>query len=207
MQGGGMEIFMIGEKIRSLRKEASLSQTQLASLLSVSQSTVSMWEKNNNSPEYSTLLKLCDVFGVSSDALTGTTNDKVLTRVPVLGYVRAGIPNEALENILDYEDVYLRQNDPDEYFALRIKGDSMSPRMMDGDIVTVRRTSDFQSGDVCVVLVENSDATVKKVIKKDMGILLMPFNPAYDPLVFTVDEVQKKPVTILGKVTELRAKI
>ena len=198
---------MLAERLKLLRKERGISQQRLADLLGLGQSTVAMWEKGKNSPAYETLINIANIFNVSIDYLAGQKTAKSPCRIPVLGYVRAGIPTEAVEEVLDYEDVTLTESDMGNYFALRIKGDSMAPRMMEGDTVIVKKQSDCASGDICVALVGSGDATVKKVIKKDTGIILMPLNACYDPLIFTKDEVEAFPVTIIGKVTELRAKI
>ncbi len=198
---------MFAERIKLLRKENNMSQQKLADLLGLGQSTVAMWEKGKNTPEYESLLNIASLFNVSIDYLAGQKSAKASHRIPVLGYVRAGIPTEAVEEILDYEDVTIPESEAGNYFALRIKGDSMAPRMMEGDTVIVKKQSDCSSGDICVALVGSGDATVKKVIKKDKGIILMPLNSCYDPLVFTSDEIETFPVTIIGKVCELRAKI
>ncbi|MBQ8540465.1 MAG: helix-turn-helix domain-containing protein [Clostridia bacterium] len=198
---------MLAERLKTLRKENGMSQQRLADLLGLGQSTVAMWEKGKNSPEYESLINIANIFNVSIDYLAGQKTSRLSHRIPVLGYVRAGIPTEAVEEVLDYEDVTLPESEAGNYFALRIKGDSMAPRMMEGDTIIVRKQSDCASGDICVALVGSGDATVKKVIKKDSGIILMPLNACYDPLVFTTDEIEAFPVTIIGKVTELRAKI
>ncbi len=198
---------MFAERLKKLRKENNMSQQKLADLIGLGQSAIAMWEKGKNSPEYESLIKIADIFNVSIDYLAGQKSSRSSHRIPVLGYVRAGIPTEAVEEILDYEDVTVPDSDFGNYFALRIKGDSMSPRMMEGDTVIVKKQADCESGDICVALVGSGDATVKKVIKKDMGIILMPLNSCYDPLFFTPDEIEAFPVTIIGKVTELRAKI
>lgn len=198
---------MLAERLKALRKENGMSQQSLADLLGLGQSTVAMWEKGKNSPEYESLINIANIFNVSIDYLAGQKTSRLSHRIPVLGYVRAGIPTEAVEEVLDYEDVTLPESEAGSYFALRIKGDSMAPRMMEGDTVIVRKQSDCASGDICVALVGSGDATVKKVIKKDSGIILMPLNSCYDPLVFTTEEIEAFPVTIIGKVCELRAKI
>ncbi len=198
---------MFGEKLKELRKRDHISQQQLAAFLGVAQSTIAMWEKGKNNPEYSSLVKIAEFFSVGSDYLTGHQSIKTAYRIPVLGYVRAGIPTEAVEEVLDYEDVVLTENELKNFFALRIKGDSMSPRMMEGDTVIVKKQADFTSGDICVALVGGGDATVKKIIKKDTGIILVPLNSFYEPLFFTPEEVSSCPVTIIGKVVELRAKM
>lgn len=198
---------MFAERLKVLRKENKMSQQKLADLLGLGQSTIAMWEKGKNSPEYESLIKIANIFNVSIDYLAGQKTAKLPCRIPVLGYVRAGAPTEALEEVMDYEDITLSESEAGNYFALRIKGDSMAPRMMEGDTVIVRKQSDCSSGDICVALVGSGDATVKKIIKKDTGIILMPLNTCYDPLVFTLKEIETFPVTIIGKVTELRAKI
>ena len=198
---------MFAKRLKALRKEHCMSQQKLADLLGLGQSTIAMWEKGKNTPEYESLIKIANIFSVSIDYLAGQKASRSSHRIPVLGYVRAGVPTEAVEEVLDYEDVTLSESDAGNYFALRIKGDSMAPRMMEGDTVIVKKQSDCSSGDICVALVGSGDATVKKVIKKDKGIILMPLNACYDPLVFTSDEVEAFPVTIIGKVCELRAKI
>lgn len=197
---------MLGEKIKELRNKDNISQQSLADFLGVRQSTVAMWEKSKNHPSYGTLLKISEFFNVGVDYLSENKCFKKPCSVPIFGYVRAGVPNEAVEDILGYEDVVLTEAERENTFALRIKGDSMSPRMIDGDIVIVNRQSFFSNGDICVALVGNCEATVKKIIKKDTGIILMPLNGNYEPLFFTPEEVEKTPVTIIGKVTELRAK-
>lgn len=196
---------MLSETLKSLRKRDGMSQKALAEALNVSQSAVAMWESGKNTPEYGTLMRLGDIFNVSIDLLTGQSRGKEVKSIPVLGYVRAGMPTEAAQEVIGCEDVYLRGCDADDYFALRIQGDSMSPRMMDGDTVIVKRRFDCESGRICVAMINGGETTVKKLIKKDMSIILMPLNPAYDPIVFTSNNSSN--VMILGEVVELRARI
>ncbi|MGM9551425.1 MAG: LexA family protein [Clostridia bacterium] len=198
---------MFGEKLKELRKSHNMSQQKLADLLGLGQSTIAMWEKGKNNPEHTSLVKIAEIFSVSIDYLTGNKFDKNSFQIPVLGYVRAGVPTEAVEEVIGFEDIVIPENKKKDFFALRIKGNSMAPRLMEGDTVIVQKQSDFTSGDICVALVGTGDATVKKIIKKESGIILMPLNSDYEPLFFTPQEVENTPVTILGRVTELRAKI
>ena len=126
--------------------------------------------------------------------------------IPVLGYVRAGIPIEAVEEILDYEEISDEMARTGEHFALKIKGDSMEPRIREGDVVIVRKQSVVDNGDIAVVLVNGDDATVKKFFRYDNGISLISFNPNYDPFTYTPEQVNSMPVQVIGKVVELRAK-
>jgi len=124
--------------------------------------------------------------------------------IPVYGRVAAGIPMEEIQDITDWEEI------PDswvgEYMALRVKGDSMLPRIEDGDVIIARLQSDAESGDVVVAQVNGCDATVKKLIKHQNGITLQAYNPAYDPMFFNEEEQMSVPVRIIGKVVELRGK-
>ena len=116
------------------------------------------------------------------------------------------MPVEAIEDIYDYEDITPEMAEHGEFFALKVRGDSMSPRMLEGDIVIVRKQSDCDNGDIAIVLVNGYDATIKKIKKSENGIALIPLNTAYDPLFYTNEEILLKPVTIIGKVVEQRRK-
>lgn len=199
--------------LKQLREEAKLSQAKLAEKLSVSQSTVGMWESGKNKPEYETLLKIADLFHVSIDYLTGIETNQVLfpkkgVKIPVLGTIPAGIPIEAIENIIDWEEVPEDlSKSGKEYFALQVKGDSMYPEYLPGDIVIVQKTPTCESGDDCVVYVNGYDATLKRVLKNEDGsISIRPLNVNYPPQTFSVAEIEKLPVVIGGVVVELRRK-
>lgn len=137
----------------------------------------------------------------------GTENQKKIAfKVPVLGYVRAGIPMDAVEYIIDYEEISEEMARQGEFFGLQIKGDSMEPRIKEGDVVIVRKQSTIENGEIAIVLVNGDEATIKKVQKFDGGINLVPSNPAYNVMTYTNEQIEKLPVQILGKAVELRAK-
>lgn len=193
--------------IKTLRNEKGLTQAKLAKLCNVHQTAVSQWEKGRTAPDKESLKILSEIFGVSVDTIMGIENassDKIV--IPVLGYVRAGIPIEAVEEILDYEEISPKMAATGDFFALKVRGNSMEPRICEGDVVIVRKQNDVDSGDIAVVLVNSMDATVKKVIKKGTSISLVPFNPNYDVMIYTPEEVSRLPVNIIGKVVELRGK-
>ena len=192
--------------IRELRKQKGLSQSELAALCNVHQTAVSQWENGRTSPDNESLKILAGVLGVSVGTLIGGEDIGSTVLVHVLGYVRAGIPMEAVEDILDYEEISADMASRGEYFGLKIKGDSMFPLFQAGDTVIVRRQPDAESGEIAVVLVNGNEATVKKIIKKDTSILLVSENSAYEPMVFSKSEIESLPVTIIGKVVELRRK-
>lgn len=125
-------------------------------------------------------------------------------KIPILGEVVAGVPLEAVEIFEDYIEISESMARNGDYFALRVKGDSMEPRMVAGDILVVKKQSDVNSGDVAIVLVAGENATVKKFFKHDGGISLQSYNPNYDPMFFTKRQVSEMPVEVIGKVVQIR---
>ena len=201
---------MIGPQIRLLRKEANMTQQELASKLFVSQQAVGKWERGEATPNPETIVAMSKIFGVSADTLLGESAPPLSTGgtwVPVLGDVAAGIPIDAVENIVDYEEIDHAMASNGKYYGLRIKGSSMEPRIREGDVVIVRQQEDADTGDTAVVLVNGESATVKRIKKEpDGGLWLLPNNPAYDPQHYSPAAVAEKPVRIIGKVVELRGK-
>lgn len=205
------------ERIRELRKMRGMSQQDLADKLDLNKVAISQYERGVRRPNIDIVSALCDIFNVSSDYLLGeddmtirivnTDEIKKLDsprRIPVLGRVAAGIPIEAIEDIIDWEDI--AEDAPGEYFGLKIKGDSMMPRIVEGDVVIVHSQPDAESGDVVIVQINGDTATCKRLAKYDTGISLISFNPMYAPINFTNEEIKSLPVTIIGKVVENRQK-
>lgn len=203
------------ENIRYLRKKHHISQEALAEELGYkSFTTVQKWEKGISEPPLSVLLQLSKAFHIDINDLTGTDLTQEISKkptqavsVPVLGKVAAGIPIEAIENIIDYEEIPLNWTHSGEYFGLQIKGHSMEPRILEGDVVIVRKQADADTGDIAIIMVNGSEATCKKIKKNDNGIILIPFNPNYEPVFYSNDEICSIPITIIGKVVELRGKL
>ena len=198
------------EQLRILRKRDGLTQAEVAARLGVDRSTYAKYENGQSEPNFEMLQKLADLFRSSADFLIGGTDHTSSTSgtwVPVLGDVAAGIPIEAVENIVDYEEIDTAMASNGKYYGLRIKGSSMEPRIREGDVVIVRQQEDADTGDTAVVLVNGESATVKRIKKEpDGGLWLLPNNPAYDPQHYSPAEVADKPVRIIGKVVELRGK-
>ena len=220
-------------RIRELRKKRGISMKELGNEVGVAESTISQYERGKREPNYETTIRLAQFFKVPVGYLLGIeesgAEDVILTTlmnnnmteavdllkeqrskkvvVPVLGDVAAGLPMYAEENIIDYEELspdIVRAGE--EYFGLRIRGRSMEPRMLDGDVVIVRKQDDADNGDIAVVLVNGDSATVKKIKKGPDGLMLIPNNPAFEPMFYSNDDIQRLPVAILGKVVELRGK-
>lgn len=198
---------VMGENIQFYMDRNGIDRATLAKVIGVPYSSVTCWINGKTYPRIDRIEKMANYFGINKSDLVepmGSAKEIKALRIPVYGRVAAGIPIEAIENIVDYEEIPGTWTG--EYGALKVKGDSMEPRIMEGDTLIVRRQDTAESGDIVVALVNGQDATVKKLIKRPDSIILQPSNPKYEPLVFTRDETREIPVTIWGKVVENRQK-
>ena len=128
-----------------------------------------------------------------------------LVKIPILGTVKAGYDYMAQENWTGYVDVEKDIiKDGCEYFALKVTGDSMTPVLVENDIVIIKKQEDFENGDIVIAIVNGDEATIKKGKKTETSILLQPFNNDYEPLIFTYDQMKSIPVTIVGIVKQLK---
>lgn len=196
------------EILKKLRMKKGVSQQDVADYLEITRQAYSNYENGRREADFETLLKIGEYFEVSVDYLLrgDSAPGPAGVMIPVLGDVAAGIPIEAVENIIDYEEISREMASSGEYFGLRIKGSSMEPRMCEGDVVIVKKQASVDSGDIAVVLVNGDSATVKKVRIGDDGITLISFNPVYEPMFFTKKQCEQLPVRFIGVVVELRAK-
>lgn len=196
---------MFGDKLKEIRKQNKLGQIELAKKLNVANGTISMWENNLRTPDLETIKKIANLFNV---ALSDLVEDLNKTRIPVLGRIPAGIPIEMIEDIIDYEEINPEMLRGDrEYFALKVNGDSMSPKFLKDDILIIRKQDTCDNGAFAVVAVNGDDATFKKVIKKTDSIILQPLNDKYEPVIYSNEQILKLPVRILGVVVEIRRSI
>lgn len=179
----------------------------LSKLLQVPYTTFCDWVNAKTYPRIDKIEALANHWYIEkSDLVEPPKTKKNKFQIPVLGQVIAGYPIEAIENILDYEEISENMARGGIFFALRIKGNSMEPRMKEGDVVIVRKQSDVDSGEIAIIMVNGDEATIKKVQKFNGGINLIPSNPTYDIITYTNKEIEELPVRCLGKVVELRAK-
>lgn len=196
--------------LKELRLSHGLTQKQLANELNITQSSVSGWEIGRAIPDFDIQQKLADLYGVTIDELQGRRRinrnlDSVM--IPVLGRVVAGYAEQAIEDILEEIAIPKSMASQGQHVGLRVKGDSMEPQFFAGDTVVVRLQPDVDSGDIAVVFVNNDEANVKKLIKTQSGIKLLSFNPDYPPFEYSNKEIEELPITVYGKVVEVRRKI
>lgn len=199
----------IGERIKDARKSAGLTQLELAKKTELSRSYIGDIEKDRYNPSVSTLQLIATATNTPLEDLLPSTKTVSPTgrgvRIPVLGRVVAGIPIEATQEILGYEEITPDLAKTGEFFALQVKGDSMLPKLEEGDIVIVKCQEDVETGDIAIVLVNGDEATIKQVKKVDGGIMLYGFNSdVYSPHFYSNQQIEALPVQILGKVIESR---
>ena len=218
----------IGERIKEIRNKLDMSQVDFATKINVSKQTLYKYENNLITNIPSDKIEAVAKLGHVSPAYlmgwnipeTSTLSDKNIenatttkspskgVKINVLGRVAAGLPIEALENIIDTEEISEEMARTGEFFGLQIKGDSMEPRIYENDIVIVRKQEDAESGDIVIALINGNDATCKRLIKYSGGISLVALNSAkYEPLMFSNEDIVEKPIKIIGKVVELRGKL
>lgn len=222
------------ERYSEMLKERGVKNIDVSRATGIPASTFSDWKKGKSSPKRDKIEKIAEFFEINPDWLAGTsdfkTNKEILenfdkksnldvikdqmidvqentTRIRVLGKVAAGVPTHMQdEYVIGYEDVSNDMIKDDTVFGLEINGDSMSPRILKGDVVIVREQNDAESGDVVIVTINGDEATCKRLMKYADGISLISFNPAYEPMTFSNKEIEEKPVRIIGKVIENRSR-
>lgn len=218
----------LGKLVKERREFLKITQDELAHLMGYkNRSSITKLEKGENDIPQSKLAQLAKALKTTPEYLIGTSSPPPETielkeqppdplhpsekgvRVPVLGYVAAGVPIEAIEDIIGYEEIpadWIKSRDV--FFGLVVRGASMYPNFMDGDIAIIKQTPTVESGEIAVVQLANLDVTLKKIKREPNGIWLIGYNKdVYPPRFFTNEEIQNLPITILGKMVELRRKL
>lgn len=225
--GHGGTIMTIGKKISKLRTEKKLTQKQLADICGFSQSALNFWENGKRQPKREQIEKIAKFFNFPFYLLLDDNFDlenaelerkhiksyetiaspkKKGVVINILGRIAAGIPVEAVEEIIDTEEISEEMARTGTFFGLKIKGDSMTPGICDGDVVIVKKQPDAENGEIVIATVNGTDAVCKRLRKYREGIELISNNPSYAPMEFSNKDISDLPVCIIGKVVELRRK-
>ena len=191
------------------------TQSDLARDLKINKATVSSWYNGTRIPRPEAIDLLCHYFNIKrSDLMEDNAENRPMertiplgTKIPVLGKVAAGLPIEAIENVIDWEEIPNEIAKKGEHFALVIKGDSMEPRMYDGDVVIVRKQNTAESGQIVIATVNGDDATCKRFMQYGDSIGLVSLNSKYPPMVYTQEQQKSLPIQIWGVVIEIRGKL
>lgn len=197
--------------IKRLRTERGITQEQLASLLKVSRSTIGMYETGGREPDFETCEAIADIFNVDMDYLLGRSSVErkhpitpspippgfspmpEMVQVPLIGTIACGTPITAEQNIEQMVCVPSRWH---ATFTLTCKGQSMEPRIHDGDLVAIRSQAEVENGEIAAVRI-GEEATLKRVYLHPSFIELRPENPAFESIILSREEMNS--VTIEGK--------
>lgn len=209
----------IGNRIRDLRNENSLTQKQLGEMVNKSESTVRMWELGYSEPDIDTLGILSNIFSVRIDYITGKEKEHTFDifsidgitpvktkKLPVLGSVACGEPIFAQEEYQGYISV---DEDIKADFCLLAKGNSMiNAGIKDGSIVFVKKQPTVDNGQIAVVLIED-EATLKRVYFDEINkrLILNPCNDAYSPIIIDNEQLKTGQIRILGKAIACQFKV
>lgn len=203
----------IGERIKEIRDRTNMSQVDFADKINVSKQTLYKYENDiiTNIPSdkieaIASVGNISPAYIMGWDKISSLNTKKRGVSINILGRVAAGIPIEAVENIIDTEEITEDLARTGDFFGLQIHGDSMMPSICDGDIVIVRQQETAETGDIVIATVNGTDATCKRLRKYKDGIELIANNPTYAPMDYSNQEIVEKPVKIIGKVIELRRK-
>lgn len=200
----------MAERIKERRLQMAYTQEELAQKLGLQKSAIAKYENGRvENIKRSVIADMANILECSPSYLMGwdePPHSRKGVTINVLGRVAAGIPLEAIEDIIDTEEISEEMAKTGEFFGLQINGDSMEPRMQKGDVVIVRKQEDAESGDIVIAMINGDDATCKRLRKYRDGIELVSNNPSYEPMFFSNEEIMSKPVKIIGKVVELRGK-
>lgn len=202
----------MGERLKELRLKKGATQEEVGKVINVTKPTIMKYEKGLvENLKRSSIEKLAKYFEVAPSYLMCLDENKTdrlgnpVTSIPILGTVKAGYDYLAQENWIGTIDIETSLvGNGDEYFALKVHGDSMFPVLIENDIVIIKKQNDFENGDIVVAIINGDEATIKKGKKSDSSILLQPLNSAYEPLIFTKDEAKTIPVAIIGVVKQLK---
>lgn len=193
------------QRLRQTMFFKGIRQKDISDRTGISDSKISSYVTGRYKPNAETLAKIANALGVDAAWLAGegpdaepeefTRGERGFREIPIVGRVAAGAPIFAIENQVD--SLMVRDN-RSGLFGLRIVGDSMAPRIMDGDLVVVQQQDDAKDGDIIIALIDD-EATCKVIKKSAWGVSLVPFNSSYAPFVYTEREAEER-MHIIGKV-------
>ena len=206
-----------GIRLKHLRTQDGLTQQDLADALGISKSTISMYENGNREPDFETLENIADYFNIDMATLFLSTSTSLPSpdiaedsiQFPILVDVAAGYdqPAQVLQNWegekIEVPRAYLHGRSPDDYFAMRVVGDSMYPDYQNGDILLILRQSILnRSGEVAVILYGGEDATLKKIefVQGEDWMKLLPINPQYPPRMISGADLEQCRILGIPKV-------
>lgn len=206
--------------LKYLREKNGLSQNKLAEKVGVNQTTIARWEDDNRIPTIDSAVNVASVLNIPLTDLIGKdlrfdnaelidVNSDII-QIPVFGTIKAGIPIESQNDIIEYIDIPKKwTKGGKKFYGLKISGDSMLPKYNENDIVIFEQTNDIElyNGKDCAIMINGTESTFKKVLINDQGIVLQPYNTAYDIMMFSKEQVEQLPIKIVGLAVEKRTRL
>ena len=209
----------LGKYLKKLRENNNISLREMEKLTGIGYSYLSMIENGKRKVTPALLQNLAKIYNsdyidlyekagyidlLEREKMGNLINE--VSKIPILSTVKSKYDLLAKENVVDYITVKEVLPNINEYYALKITGDSMLPLLSEGDLVIVHNQNDIESGQTAVILISDEEATIKKVIKTNEGIELHSMNPYYPVRKFTYEDMKKIPVRIIGRVKEAKIK-
>jgi len=209
----------IGSKIKEFRISRNITQEELGEYLNTTSQTISRYETGERKANNDMLFQLADYFNISIndffpplrfDNATPVDIDSNIVKIPVYGTIKAGIPIESQTDIIDYVDIPREwTKGGKQFYGLKISGDSMEPKYSENDTVIFEQNGDvgaYSNKDVAV-MINGSESTFKKILVTEQGIVLQPYNLAYDTMIYSKEQVEQLPIKVVGIAREKRTKI
>lgn len=197
------QIFM--EKMDALIANRDLTYKELERRLGLANGFFGKLRKRDTVPTLAKIDVIADYFHVSRSFLLNIEDVHGSgIKIPLLGRIAAESPIRASANIIGYEEITREMFEKGEFFALKIKGDGMSPDIQDGDKVIVLEQDDVENGQIAVVIINGDDAICREIRKTDNGVMLISRNPNYEPLIYPKSDA---PIKIIGRVVEVRREL
>lgn len=197
---------VFGDRLKNLRKGRNWTQSDLGKKLNVTKASISGYENDTRSPDKETLVKIANIFNVSTDYLLGNENIKKLNNeiqtvdkipeeftIPILGRIAASTPSGLVsdyEGSIAIQPSVIKRYGNKDIFALKVLGDSMNRIIPEGSIAVIHRSCDWDDGDICAVTINGDDATLKQVFHTENGIKFTPlsYSKFHAPWEYVKDE-------------------
>lgn len=202
------------EKLKIFRKEAKITQVELAKKLNVTQGTVANWERGVREPDIETIQRIADALNINintlfSDLSHSNNRDSIevlpadgIRKIPLFESVAAGFGAYPDSTVIGYIPVYISSDwEAEHTIAIKVKGDSMYPKIEDGDIVVVCKDADYSDGQIVVVRIDETEAVVKRIHLSQTRLVLESINPEYKDRVFDREEMNR--ITVEGVVRKI----
>lgn len=217
---------MLEEQLKNIIVEKFGSVRQFAFKIDIPYTTVdSILKRGIDNSNVGNVIKMCKALEISIDNLLDnheiisnlalnnivpTDIDNNVIKIPVYGTIKAGIPIESQSDIIDYVEIPKDWiNGGKKFYGLKISGDSMFPKYSENDIVIFEQNDDYElyNGKDVAVMINGTESTFKKILVNEQGIVLQPYNTAYDIMMFSKEQVEQLPIKVVGIAREKRTKI